>query len=94
MASIGRYVLEPEIFDILHAQPPGYGGEIQLADAINTRAGQGHVRAVELNGRRYDCGSKMGYLEAVVDFALDHPDYAARFGALIDTKAAARKRGD
>lgn len=92
MASIGRYVLEPEIFEILHAQPPGYGGEIQLADAINTRAKQGHVRAVELEGRRYDCGSKMGYLEAVVDFALGHPEYAERFGALVDAKAAARKR--
>lgn len=94
MASIGRYVLEPEIFDILRAQPPGHGGEIQLADAINTRATDGHVRAVELDGRRYDCGSKMGYLEAVVDFALDHPDYADHFGALIDAKAASRQRGD
>ncbi len=91
MASIGRYVLEPEIFDILRAQPPGHGGEIQLADAINTRAVQGHVRSVTLNGQRYDCGSKMGYLEAVMDFALDHPDYAERFGALVDMKAAGRR---
>lgn len=91
MASIGRYVLEPEILDILKAQTPGHGGEIQLADAINTRAAQGHVRAVMLKGQRYDCGSKMGYLEAVMDFALDHPDYAERFGALLDNKAAARR---
>tara|TARA_R110002124_G_scaffold92424_2_gene234695 strand:+ start:7992 stop:8888 length:897 start_codon:yes stop_codon:yes gene_type:complete len=91
LASIGRYVLEPEIFDILLAQPPGHGGEIQLADAINTRASQGHVRAVTLKGQRYDCGSKMGYLEAVVDFALEHPDYAERFGALVDEKAALRR---
>jgi UTP--glucose-1-phosphate uridylyltransferase len=91
LASIGRYVLEPEIFDILHAQAPGHGGEIQLADAINTRAGQGHVRAVPLKGQRYDCGSKIGYLEAMMDFALDHPDYAERFGQLVDSKAAARK---
>lgn len=91
LASIGRYVLEPEIFDILKAQPPGHGGEIQLADAINTRAAGGHVRAVTLTGQRYDCGSKMGYLEAVMDFALEHPDYAERFGALVDTKALARK---
>jgi UTP--glucose-1-phosphate uridylyltransferase len=91
MASIGRYVLEPEILDILKAQPPGHGGEIQLADAINTRAAQGHVRAVTLKGQRYDCGSKMGYLEAVLDFALDHPDYAKRFGALVDNTAAARR---
>ena len=90
-ASIGRYVLEPEIFDILLAQPPGHGGEIQLADAINTWAAQGHVRSLMLKGQRYDCGSKMGYLEAVVDFALEHPDYAASFGQLLDSKAAARR---
>ena len=83
LASIGRYVLEPEIFDILRAQPPGHGGEIQLADAINTRALQGQVRAVKLLGQRYDCGSKMGYLQAVVDFALAHPDYADRFSAFV-----------
>lgn len=90
-ASIGRYVLEPEIFDILLAQPPGHGGEIQLADAINTWAAQGHVRSLMLKGQRYDCGSKMGYLEAVVDFALEHPDYAVRFAQLLDSKAAARR---
>ena len=90
LASIGRYVLEPEIFDILKAQPPGHGGEIQLADAINTRAAQGRVRAVTLKGQRYDCGSKMGYLEAVMDFALTHPEYTDRFGALVENKAAAR----
>jgi UTP--glucose-1-phosphate uridylyltransferase len=61
-ASIGRYVLEPEIFELLRNQAPGAGGEIQLADAIDTRAGQGHVRAVPLTGLRYDCGSKFGYL--------------------------------
>lgn len=91
LASIGRYVLEPEILDILKAQPPGHGGEIQLADAINTRAAQGHVRSLKLKGQRYDCGSKMGYLEAVMDFALEHPEYSERFGALVDNKAAARR---
>jgi len=91
LASIGRYVLEPEIFDILKAQPPGHGGEIQLADAINTRAAQGHVRSLTLKGQRYDCGSKMGYLEAVVDFALEHPEYSELFGAMLDKKAAARR---
>ena len=88
LASIGRYVLEPEILDILKAQPPGHGGEIQLADDINTCAAQGHVRSLTLKGQRYDCGSKMGYLEAVVDFALE---YSERFGALVDNKAAARR---
>jgi hypothetical protein len=49
------------------------------------------ARAVALRGQRHDCGSKMGYLEAVVDFALEHPDYAEPFGELVDSKAAARK---
>jgi len=83
LASIGRYVLEPEIFDILRAQEPGHGGKIQLADAINTRAKQGHVRAVTLTGQRYDCGSKFGYLEAIVDFALAHEEYGSSFEALL-----------
>lgn len=90
LASIGRYVLEPEIFDILKTQPPGHGGEIQLADSINTRAAQGHVRSLMLKSQRYDCGSKLGYLEAVLDFALEHPDFAEPFGALVASKAAAR----
>jgi|APEBP8051073220_1049391.scaffolds.fasta_scaffold01457_13 UTP--glucose-1-phosphate uridylyltransferase len=56
-ASIGRYVLEPEIQNV---QPPVHGGEIQHAYALNVRAAQGHVRAVTLTGQRYDCSSKMG----------------------------------
>jgi len=74
---------------ILKIQPPGHRGEIQLADAINTRAGQGKVQAVTLKRECYDCGSEMGYLETVVGFALDHPDYSDRFGALMDNRAAA-----
>ena len=62
MASVGRYVLEPEIFDILRAQTPGHGGEIQLADAINTRAATGNVRALPLTATRYDCGSKFALI--------------------------------
>lgn len=88
LASIGRYVLEPEIMDILRTQPPGKSGEIQLADAINTRASQGKVRAVPLTCHRYDCGSKLGYLEAVVDFALEHPSYAHAFREMIKAKNA------
>ena len=83
LASIGRYILEPQIFDILRHLPPGAGGEIQLADAINLRAREGHVGAVNLTGRRYDCGDKFGYLEAIVGFALAHPEYAGRFEDLI-----------
>ena len=65
LASIGRYVLTPQIFDILRDQPVGTGGEIQLADAINTQAFAGAVGAVKLRGQRFDCGSVEGYLEAI-----------------------------
>ncbi len=65
LISIGRYVLTPDIFDILRLQPAGAGGEIQLADAINTQAKNNGVEAVMLNGTRFDCGSVEGYLEAV-----------------------------
>ena len=79
MASIGRYILEPEIFRTLRDQPPGHGGEIQLADAINKLAGMGHVHAIPMTGHRYDCGSKFGYLEAILDFALANKEYGPRF---------------
>lgn len=89
LASIGRDVLEPEIMDILRTQPPGKSGEIQLADAINAQATQGKVRAVPLAGQRYDCGSKIGYMEAVLDFALAHPEFADPFRAIIMRKLSA-----
>lgn len=83
LASIGRYVFEPAVFDILRNQKPGHGGEIQLADAINTLAERGEVLAQCIHGTRYDCGSKFGYLEAIVDTALAHDEYAERFGELL-----------
>ena len=69
LASIGRYILTPDIFDILRTQPTGAGGEIQLADAINTQAKNNGVEAVKLNGARFDCGSVRGYLDAVMHIA-------------------------
>jgi len=65
LASIGRYVLTPDIFDILRSQPAGAGGEIQLADAINTQAANGRFDAVTLSGQRFDCGSVKGFLQAI-----------------------------
>jgi UTP--glucose-1-phosphate uridylyltransferase len=65
MASIGRYVLTPDIFDILRNQASGAGGEIQLADSINVQAVNNMVETVQLNGRRFDCGSVKGYVEAI-----------------------------
>ena len=69
LASIGRYILTPDIFDILRKQAPGAGGEIQLADAINTQAAAGQVEAVRLQGRRFDCGSVDGFLKAIMHVA-------------------------
>ena len=69
LASIGRYVLTPDIFEILRGQAPGAGGEIQLADAINSQAAAGQVEAVTLNGQRFDCGSVKGFLEAIMHVA-------------------------
>jgi UTP--glucose-1-phosphate uridylyltransferase len=69
LASIGRYVLPAGIFDLLRDLPPGSGGEIQLADAINHLATIGRVEAVELRGERFDCGSVEGYLEAITHVA-------------------------
>ena len=69
LASIGRYVLTPDIFDILRNQPVGAGGEIQLADAINTQAANNKVEAVTLDGRRFDCGSVQGYLDSIMHVA-------------------------
>ena len=69
LASIGRYVLTPDIFDILRNQTAGSGNEIQLSDAINTQAIKGSVEALKLNGRRFDCGSVNGYLDAILHVA-------------------------
>ena len=69
LAIIRRYVLTPGIFDILRNQSAGAGGEIQLADAINVQAARGDVEAVPLNGRRFDCGSVEGYLDAITHVA-------------------------
>jgi UTP--glucose-1-phosphate uridylyltransferase len=72
LASIGRYVLTPDIFDILRNQPVGVGGEIQLADSISLQAENNRVEAVLLNGKRYDCGSVKGYIEAIKDVASNY----------------------
>jgi UTP--glucose-1-phosphate uridylyltransferase len=72
LASIGRYVLTPDIFEILRNQQTGAGGEIQLADAINTQALSNAVEAVTLNGNRFDCGRVSGYLDAIMHVANRH----------------------
>lgn len=72
-AILGRYVLTPDIFDILETTPPGFGGEIQLTDGLRTISHQGRMIAVDFEGRRYDTGNLNGFLEATIDFALEHP---------------------
>lgn len=69
LASIGRYVLTPDIFEVLRHLKPGAGGEIQLADALNLKASEGLVDAVRLSGSRFDCGSVRGYLNAILSVA-------------------------
>ena len=65
LASIGRYILTPDIFEFLRKQAPGSGGEIQLADAINSQSLLGQVEALKLKGQRFDCGDMEGYLDAI-----------------------------
>ena len=72
MAIIGRYILTPDIFDILRKTKPGKGGEIQLTDALLTQAKQGKVIAYKFKGKRFDCGSVQGYVEATNHFAKQH----------------------
>ena len=77
LAAIGRYILSPNIFNMLERIEAGAGSEIQLTDAISRLLLQEKVYAHSLQGTRYDCGSKLGYIQATIDFALDHPEIAA-----------------
>jgi UTP--glucose-1-phosphate uridylyltransferase len=80
LAVLGRYILQPEIFEILEKTPPGQGGEIQLTDALRTLAkDKKSVYAYNFEGRRYDVGDKQGYLEATIEFALKRPDLRDKF---------------
>jgi len=88
LASMGRYAFTAEIFDVLRTLKPGAGNEIQLADAIDILAAKGKVAALEMTAQRYDCGSKFGYLMAIVDHALGHEDYSDRFVALMRDRLA------
>lgn len=70
----GRYILQPEIFDVLETQERGAGGEIQLTDSMAKLMGMQDFFALEYDGQDYDCGSKLGYFEAVLAYAMDHPE--------------------
>ena len=86
---VGRYVLTPGIFDHLRKTRPGAGGEIQLTDAIQSLLANEQVLAYRYHGKRFDCGSKLGYLKATVEFALRHPEVKAGFEAYLNAKLAA-----
>jgi UTP--glucose-1-phosphate uridylyltransferase len=79
MGVAGRYILTPAVFDMIRSNPRGAGGEIQLTDGIARLMDTEGVHAYEYEGRRYDCGSKEGFLEATVDFALKHKQVGPAF---------------
>lgn len=79
LAVVGRYILTPRIFKLLENTPKGAGGEIQLTDAISQMIQEQTVLAYEFEGTRYDCGSKLGYLKANVEYALKHPEVGTDF---------------
>jgi UTP--glucose-1-phosphate uridylyltransferase len=87
LAIIGRYVLTPEIFDVLRETPPGRGGEIQLTDAIEVLTERddegGPVHGVVFRGRRYDTGDKADYLRSIVQLAADRADLGPEFRAFL-----------
>ena len=90
LAVVGRYVLSGDIFPILEKTRSGAGGEIQLTDAIAQLLKQDKVLAYQFEGRRFDCGTRIGLIEATIQFALDHDDLADEARAYMQA-ALARK---
>jgi UTP--glucose-1-phosphate uridylyltransferase len=89
LAVVGRYVLTPHIFDKLASVQPGSGGEIQLTDAIAALLPEERVMAYRFSGRRYDCGSKIGYLQATVELGLKHAEVGAQFARYLEERGRA-----
>ena len=85
LAVVGRYLLSPMIFEHLANLKPGAGGEIQLTDALAKLVHEQPVLAYNFEGRRYDCGSKLGYLQATVELGLQHPEVGPDFKAFLKT---------
>jgi UTP--glucose-1-phosphate uridylyltransferase len=85
MGVAGRYILTPGIFEEIRNLPTGVGGEIQLTDAIARLKSREAVYAFQYEGKRYDCGSKEGFLEATVELALEHPQVGESFRAYLKT---------
>jgi UTP--glucose-1-phosphate uridylyltransferase len=83
LAVVGRYVLSPTVFEKLETTGRGAGGEIQLTDAIAALLSHESVWAYEFEGKRYDCGSKLGYLQATVEYGLKHESLGVRFSEYL-----------
>ena len=83
LAVVGRYILTPRIFDLLANTPRGAGNEIQLTDGIAALLSEEQVLAYEFSGRRHDCGSKLGYLIATVEYGARHPELGEQFQAYL-----------
>ena len=83
LAVVGRYILTPRIFHHLESVKPGAGGEIQLTDGIASLLSEEQVLAYRYDGQRYDCGSKLGYLQATVVFGQRHPEIGAAFSQYL-----------
>ncbi|MCC6756337.1 MAG: UTP--glucose-1-phosphate uridylyltransferase GalU [Arenimonas sp.] len=90
LAVVGRYVLSGDIFPILETTRSGAGGEIQLTDAIATLLERQRVLAYQFEGRRFDCGTRIGLVEATIQYALDHDDLADEARAYMQAALAAR----
>ena len=80
----GRYILQPEVMRVLEAQEKGAGGEIQLTDAMAKMIGNQPFHAVTFDGKRYDCGSKTGFVEATLALALEREDIGAEVRAMAE----------
>ena len=91
-AVVGRYLLSPKVFDRLERVGRGAGGEIQLTDGIAALLLEEPVFAYAFEGRRYDCGSKLGYLEATVEYGLNHPQLGDAFATILARLLADRLR--
>jgi UTP--glucose-1-phosphate uridylyltransferase len=83
LAVVGRYILTPRIFHHIEHLKPGAGGELQLTDAISALLQEQQVLAYAFDGIRYDCGSKLGYLQATVEYAMKHPEVSDEFAAYL-----------
>ena len=86
LAVVGRYVLTPRIFELLETTPPDHRGEIQLTDAIARLLDEQGVDSYEFEGEHYDCGSKLGFLQATFEYALRHPELAVDFAEYLNTR--------